>query len=334
MIDQLWDVLQGNRLKGAVILKENGSIEDQIVQIRSALKSDENVDRERMRRDLKLLEAGNLGEKQILYELKNSRIPMLVIRDLYLVHGEQSAQIDFLIMTRSTFYLLECKNLYGNVEVNAQGDFIRTVYDGKGKYRKEGIYSPITQNQRHLKVLKDMRLSDINNPLRKILFSTSFESCHVPLVVLTNPRTVINLRYAKKEIRNQVIRSDQLVEILRQREQNRPHDLSDRDLERLGQYFLSRHQEREWNVLEKYRLKPKEVIDDHHPLYQALRSYRLAMCRKEKVEAYRIFTNHQMLQIIRLRPSTPEQLTQIEGFRQDQIERYGADVLRILSLVK
>ena len=28
MIDQLWDVLQGNRLKGAVILKENGSIED------------------------------------------------------------------------------------------------------------------------------------------------------------------------------------------------------------------------------------------------------------------------------------------------------------------
>ena len=62
----------------------------------------------------------------------------------------------------------------------------------------------------------------------------------------------------------------------------------------------------------------------------------LVILRSEQVQFWTFLfaSDHQMLQIIRLRPSTPEQLTQIEGFRQDQIERYGADVLRILSLVK
>lgn len=38
---------------------------------------------------------------------------------------------------------IECKNLYGNIEVDSQGNFTRTVSYGK-YYKKEGIYSPIT----------------------------------------------------------------------------------------------------------------------------------------------------------------------------------------------
>ena len=153
---------------------------------------------------------------------------------------ENKYEIDFIIITGSTVYLLECKNLYGNIEINSSGDFIRTLYEN-GKYRKEGIYSPITQNQRHLKVLKDMRLADISNPIQKVLFSKMFENNYKSLVVLTNPKTVVNMKYAKKEIKEQVVRADQLVEYIRNREKNLDRVLSDDELNKFGQYFLKRN---------------------------------------------------------------------------------------------
>lgn len=67
-----------------------------------------------------------------------------------------SAQIDFLVITNKLNFVIECKNLFGNIEINSKGDFIRTIQYGNKKY-KEGIYSPITQNERHLAVLKERK---------------------------------------------------------------------------------------------------------------------------------------------------------------------------------
>lgn len=104
-----------------------------------------------------MVKAGIIGEDNILFELKNSGMDMVVLHDLYIesVSGA-SAQIDFLVLTPKINFVLECKNLFGNIEINSKGDFIRTIRCG-GRYYKEGIYSPITQNQRHLQVLKERR---------------------------------------------------------------------------------------------------------------------------------------------------------------------------------
>ena len=45
--------------------------------------------------------------------------------------------------------MIECKNLVGDIEVNSNGDFIRKLTYGR-RVIKNGIYSPITQNRRHL----------------------------------------------------------------------------------------------------------------------------------------------------------------------------------------
>ena len=104
-----------------------------------------------------MVKAGIIGEDNILFELKNSGMDMVVLHDLYIesVSGA-SAQIDFLVLTPKINFVLECKNLFGNIEINSKGDFIRTIRCG-GRYYKEGIYSPITQNQRHLQVLNECR---------------------------------------------------------------------------------------------------------------------------------------------------------------------------------
>ena len=70
------------------------------------------------------------------------------------------AQIDYLLFTRGEFYIIECKNLFGNITVDSSGQFYRE-YEYNGKRIKEGMYSPYTQAVRH----KDM--------MRKI-----WASCH------------------------------------------------------------------------------------------------------------------------------------------------------------
>ena len=73
--------------------------------------------KEKIEEQIKYAEAGLLGEKQIAFELKNSGIDMYVLHDIYLEKGDLSAQIDFLLITRRHLYVIECKNLFGNIEL-------------------------------------------------------------------------------------------------------------------------------------------------------------------------------------------------------------------------
>ena len=76
--------------------------------------------------------------------------------------------------------------------------------------QKEGIYSPITQGERHLSVLKEAKL-DNAGLVTSLAIKRNFDSSYKSLVVLANPKTIVNDRYAPKEIKSQVIRADQLV---------------------------------------------------------------------------------------------------------------------------
>ncbi|WP_051015658.1 nuclease-related domain-containing protein [Desulfitobacterium dichloroeliminans] len=115
-----------------------------------------------------------------------------------LKHGDLSAQIDYLIITKKRCFVVEGKSLFGNLQI-CNGDFIRTV-NHKGKYVKEAIYSPITQNKRHLELIKQIRLEQ-KNFILKALIEKSFYDNYRPVVVLANHKTVLNAKFAKKESR-------------------------------------------------------------------------------------------------------------------------------------
>ena len=136
----------------------------------------------------------------MLYEVITSHMPMVILHDIYLEDGDLNAQIDFVVFTEKISFLIECKNLYGNIEITSNGDFIRTAYFD-GKILKEGIYSPITQNQRHLELLKKIRV-DNSKGLKKMVLTHSFEGIYTPIVVLANSKTILNAKYAKKERNN------------------------------------------------------------------------------------------------------------------------------------
>lgn len=241
-----------------VIAKESSNAKEYLRQLEELAEKAAGENAKKIAKEIAVVKAGIIGEDNILFELKNSGMDMVVLHDLYIesVSGA-SAQIDFLVLTPKINFVLECKNLFGNIEINSKGDFIRTIRCG-GRYYKEGIYSPITQNQRHLQVLKERRSENDGKILaawKNYLFKDFFRS----LVVLANPKTVVNDRYAKKEVKAQVIRADQLIEtIKRMNKASKESASSLKDLKEMGERYLQMHIEKPITYIEKFKQEELE----------------------------------------------------------------------------
>ena len=149
--------------------------------------------------------------------------------------------------------MIECKNLIGNIEIDSSGAFTRIFNYGK-MYRKEGIYSPITQNQRHMEVIKAICKKSKSNWLTKTIFDKYFEEEYRSIVVLANPKSYLNAKYAKKEVKNQVIRCDQLIDFIKKvnGEQNAVR-MSEKNMMELAEFFMQESKENPRDYLAKYK---------------------------------------------------------------------------------
>ncbi len=246
-----------DKITDPVFMKDDSEAEKQL----AALKEIQNQlleENEILEREIKLVEAGIFGEKQIRFELENSHFPMYVLHDLYLEHNGLSAQIDYLVVTKKHIYVIECKNLYGNIEIDNKGNFIRSFSYGK-KTIKEGIYSPITQNNRHIELIKAIRMEEKTNILTRTLFEKGFEKNYRSIIVLANPRTVLNDKFAKKEVKSLVIRADQLVEYIKSTDRvDDAETMSEKQMEALARFFAEKNQ----NNPVDYTLKYREMLKD------------------------------------------------------------------------
>lgn len=344
-----------NNMKEPIFLKENSNAEAQLNELKALEPLLNKEGQDIIKQDIKYLEYGIAGEKNIAFELKNSHMPMYVIHDIYLEDGELSAQIDYIVFTNKISFVIECKNLYGDIEINAMGDFIRTI-DLNGRKKKEGIYSPITQNQRHFELMKKIRIDSRNNMLTKLVVETNFEDYNKSIVVLANPKTVLNVRFAPREIKNKVIRADQLVKYLKDIYKNsKEAPISDDRMLEWAQSYLKLHKEITKNYTEKYEmyridksnslnsqeiaLFNKETLNnvdveaslEKTDIFKELKSYRLRKSREENIKPYFIYNDNQLKDLISKMPKNKEELKTVSGFGEIKANKYGDDILRIIK---
>jgi superfamily II DNA helicase RecQ len=67
-------------------------------------------------------------------------------------------------------------------------------------------------------------------------------------------------------------------------------------------------------------------------LFNILRDWRSQRCKKEGVPPYILFTNHQLAMIVKKRPQSLSELTQIDGIGKGKAEKYGEEVLSISKI--
>lgn len=345
-----------DRLKEPVFLKETGNAEERLERLKNLEPYLNSDGKTLINQDIKCLEYGMFGEKQIAFELKNSHIPMYILHDVYLEDGELSAQIDYLVFTKKICFVIECKNLFGKIEINNNGDFIRTL-EFDGKQRKEGIYSPITQNQRHIELMKKIKIDSKSNRLIKFLAQKTFDSMYQSVVVLANPKTVLNVKFAKKEVKEQVIRVDQLVNYIKKvHEQSSQSAFSDEELLNWATSYLdfhknvvkdytSRYKKYRMNTMTEPSLRTDTIRNEENrilegdtvfpleetKLFKELKNYRLRKSREENIKPYFIYNNSQLKKLIVKMPKTIQELQLVDGFGEWKAKKYGCDILEILN---
>lgn len=351
-----------------IFLKEDSDTSRQIARLKELHEQATGKLKDEIAREITLASYGEVGEKNIAFELKNSGMPMVIIHDLHLQHEDLTAQIDYVVVTRKLVFFIECKNLYGNIDIDNQGNFVRS-YPWNGRTVKEGIYSPITQNQRHLEVYRQIRLAQATNPIKRLGFQSGFDNFHQSIVVLANPKTVLNAKFAKKDVKERVIRADQLINhIKNQNKKSKELASSEKAMQAWAEKILALHQPLASDYTKKYEAilsgatvaapappqpsgaplpeseKPA-VRETAAPAYTLassqnddlvakLKAYRLKTSRAENVQAYVVFNDRQLADLITRKPRSLAELQQISGFGPVKTEKYGPGILAVINPVE
>lgn len=139
-----------------MILKNADDKSSQIAQLEEMLKTSDPTLRQRIEHELRIVRAGIKGEKESAYEIdfyfrNNKRV--VVLHDLRIELNDRVAQIDHLVINPfHRFYVLETKHFAHGLKINEHGEFLRWN-DWRKTY--EGMPSPVEQNAKHVRVLKD-----------------------------------------------------------------------------------------------------------------------------------------------------------------------------------
>lgn len=350
-----------DKLNKPVFIKEESDAAQYICRLKELQGKASGIVKDKIDREIKLASIGELGENNIAFELKNSGMPMYVMHDVHFEIGELSAQIDYIVVTRKMTFIIECKNLIGNIDIDSDGNFIRN-YELNGKHIKEGIYSPISQNQRHLEIFKQLRRNSKSNVVSKMLFDKYFDENYKSIVVLANPKTVLNAKYAKKEVKQVVIRADQLNKYIKDiYQQSKQLTFNDKDLKEKAEGLLGLHTPNKSDYAKKYEeiinsmsdvserqstekqiadVKPFDntkttvdvkPIDNEDEVIKRLKEFRLQKSREENLKPYFIYNDKQMMELISKLPGSKEELQGVSGFGQVKAEKYGDMILKILN---
>ena len=288
---------------------------------------------------LKLCELGLKGEKEIEFELKNANIGMYVLHDINMKYEDLTAQIDYIIITPASMYFIECKNLVGNIIVNSRGEFIRE-YTYNRKKVKEGIYSPIRQVERHIEIFKKIWNSKNTKLINKFQMKNFDKWCKY-IVVMTNSKSILDIKSAPKEIKNKIVRSDSLVKYLQNDVNNTDKDMRytakemkdnafgimnnynviiDRDYEQELRDWLKNNISLE-NSLNKIVDSCKENREEL--LKKELKDFRRITSREKNIPAYYIFNNDELEKLVKYKPKNIIELKNLKILSDIKIKVHG-----------
>ncbi len=327
-----------DKFRDTVFLKEDSNLEkdlNMLINIR-----DQVVEKDKIDIDIKKLQMGLQGENQIAYELKTSDLGMYVLRDITIPYQDLTAQIDYFVITPACMYVIECKNLIGNVTVDNKGEFIREYYINDKKI-KEAFYSPYRQALRHVELLKK-RWLEAHNIIDRLLFEKAFNKSYKPLVVFSNPQGILNINDAPSEIKNHIVKIDQLNAYLKKDYDNTDSlsYYSQRQMLENAQSLLEKNIVKENNnIINKYTLKSIEntnnndvsIINSDIELENKLREYRMAKSKDKNIPAYCVFNNKEMALIIKNKPKTLEELKALHILNDTKLKYNGQEIINIIN---
>lgn len=328
--------------KDTIFLKESSDLQNKYDAIVTLLERYPN--NELLQEELYMVKKGLDGEKEIHYQLKKANLGMFVLHDINLEFEDMTAQIDYVVFTKAYVYFIECKNLIGNVTINEKGDFIRE-YIFKNEKVKKGMYSPLRQ----VEAQRDVWIKIWNknaNIVNKIFASNNLTKTYKTLVVVCNQETILNTRFAPKDIKYKVIRADALIRLLQHDIDHQDKDLisSKSLLEKLANNFLKYNIDKNIDYVDFYTnkfdlnsniaikdLNLKNNCIDKESIKERLVILRKSVSKEMNIPAYYVFTNEELDQIIELMPKNLEKLKNANILPTIKLKTHGEKIINEIN---
>lgn len=321
-----------SNLKEPKYIKKFNEDNKQINKLNELLKYAEEEQHNVIKEKIKLCTYGMYGEKNVAYELENSNMPILILHDLNLKYNNKAAQIDFIVIAQRFILIIECKNMVGDIEINSKGEFIRIFRNKIGKvYRKEGIYSPITQNERHVSLVKEI----LENEFRK-----KCNSIVTDCIVLSNEKSIVDDKNAPKDVKGKIIKHDQLINKMKSIQNSNkngawlPEESMYKVADILMKYNYNEYDTNSNELAEEVISRNNLNVLSDTDIYNELKSYRYNKSLEEKVKPYIIFYNSTLEEIVKTKPTTIEELMKVKGFGEIKCQRYGQEIVNIVKKYK
>jgi len=364
-------MLESKQIKRPIFVKEFMAENSQLVELLeldSKLKPSSK--KEMVERDIAYLKHGIEGEKNVAFELKNAFLPILCLHDIRLEFEGYVAQFDFIVISSKFICILETKKLNGDIEITRDGDFIRTIKGYNGRFiKKEGMYSPISQNERHINILREVLTKE------KLIAALPV----ISLVVMANPKTILNKDKCSKAIQTSIFKYDQIITFLKRHQEDKTISKGNLELNmyKISDYLLENNKPLKMDYLAKYGLSNDDFVVGEHPMAHsitevaagysvgneilrpankvversvnksslnnsipnsngkiaviaALKKYRLETSRVERIKPYMVFTDAQLESLIDIKPRYSKELLKVKGFGEKKVTKYGDAILRII----
>ena len=324
------------KFEDTIFLKESSDLQDRydaLLRLKDEFPNNEDISEEMF-----IIKKGLDGEKEIKYQLSKSNLGLFVLNDINIEYEDLKAQIDYVVITKMYCYFIECKNLIGNVTVNEKGDFIRE-YTFSNKKVKKGMYSPLRQVEAQRDVYKKIwnnRLSKnkILNTIRRFLSNDGFTNIHRVLVVAANNETMLNTKYAPKDIKTKVIKADALIRTIQNDLKQSDKDLweSKKQMEEWANTFLKINVNKDVDYYEYYKEQFNlESSNNDDKLKEKLLEFRKSRSKELNIPAYYVYNNDELDLLVKAKPKTLEELKSLSILSSVKINTHGKLIIEIIN---
>lgn len=303
---------------------------------------------------------GNIGELLTFHKLEKIKDHRKLLTNNYVPdENNLTHESDVILIHPTGIYVFESKNYSGWIYGKETDKYwTQSIYNEENhtKYKSK-FYNPIWQNKKHVDTLNDyLENRYTSNIFSYIVFSSrcklkrlSYSSSHCKIM-----NRYDLLWYLKNDIKSKdiIFTNEQVDEIYNSLKKcsNVSDEVKQQHIDDIncGAYYLNKENISQEIVEAPKIIETKEVIavvapieniiiapvveqKSYDKIVEELREYRKNKSTFEQVPAYFIYNDETLFMLANVKPKTSEELKQIKGLNDYNINRYGEDILNVIN---
>ena len=278
---------------------------------------DFSLEMQKMKRKYRdgLLYYGLQGEERVAFELNKIKDEGIFLYNVRLLFNGEKVQIDFVVIYNKKIYLIEVKNLYGNLVINEDGSVERHIYKDN-TIHISGMNNPFLQLSYQKEIIRKIIKDKYNYDIETML-------------VMANDKMVIKNYSSYKN----VYKYDELIGKIKQ---ENSFELNEDDYV-LANYILKFDKTYNYGLVKiiKDNIRNQYVPDfDKYSdleLYLKILDFRKEYSNKMNMPICNVFNNKEAELLVKAKPVTKEEFVKIKGFKEKRYEMYGEELINIFT---